>query len=136
MVPLKILTLKRVTSAHKDGSYGVLFDEKDPFVITLERPWINNQVDVSCIPVGEYMCQRINSPKFGDTFEVINVPGRVNILFHKGNSVTDRHGCIILGSRFGKNVEQIVVEESAAAFAKFHEHLTGLKEFRLVIEQC
>lgn len=77
------------------------------FCTSLERPYIDADGDgvsdrnVSSIPAGEYTCRRVNSPKFGNTFEVTGVSGRSHILFHKGNTVSDSRGCILLGSSPG-----------------------------------
>lgn len=131
---MKNFKLPRV-SHHTDGTFGVLLDENTPFCLTLERPWANNEVGRSCIPAGIYVCRRIQSPKFGNTFEVTNVPDRTAILFHKGNLMDDSHGCIILGEQYeplnGKNA----VLSSGKAFDEFMSRLKGIDEFQLKIEE-
>jgi hypothetical protein len=67
---------------------------------TLELPYLENHKDISCIPPGEYKCERITSVKFGLCFIVKDVPGRSGILFHSGNFTTDTEGCILPGLRF------------------------------------
>lgn len=67
---------------------------------TLELPWKENQVNISCIPTGTYNVLRYNSPKFGKTFHVIGVPNRSEILIHKGNYNKDTQGCILVGIRY------------------------------------
>lgn len=64
---------------------------------TLELPDLGNQKNISCIPEGEYEVHRIYSPKFGKCFHVQDVPGRSEILIHKGNYNKDTHGCILIG---------------------------------------
>ncbi len=64
---------------------------------TLELPDLGNQQNISCIPEGEYEVHRIYSPKFGKCFHVQDVPGRSEILIHKGNYNKDTHGCILIG---------------------------------------
>ena len=96
---MRALTLKRVNNSVQ-GKAGVLIENEIPLMLTLERPWINNHDSISCIPEGSYVCKRIVSPKFGDTFQVTDVEGRSEILFHKGNTIEDSHGCILLGSSF------------------------------------
>lgn len=68
---------------------------------TLELPWRDNMIDISCIPTGIYECVKIISPNHGKTFQVTNVPGRTEILFHSG--VIHKHtlGCIIPGRDIG-----------------------------------
>ncbi|MBW2962319.1 DUF5675 family protein [Mesonia aestuariivivens] len=63
----------------------------------LELPWKNNQQNISCIPEGIYQVKKRTSPKFGEHFHVLNVPGRSYILIHKGNYYTDIRGCILPG---------------------------------------
>ena len=67
---------------------------------TLELPYLNNQKQVSCIPTGQYIVKKHNSPTFGKTFHVLNVEGRSEILIHKGNFNRDTKGCILLGKDF------------------------------------
>ena len=116
-----------------EGTFGVLLYMKIPFCVTLEREWLGNQTSISCIPDGEYVCERVNSPKFGNTFEVINVPNRSKILFHKGNLMMDSHGCIIVGEQFeplgGKNG----VVASGKAFDEFLMITKVVNEFSLHI---
>lgn len=64
---------------------------------TLELPDLGNQKNISCIPEGKYEVHRIYSPKFGKCFHVQEVPGRSEILIHKGNYNKDTHGCILVG---------------------------------------
>ena len=122
------------TSYTQYGTWGVLHDDEDlPFCVTLENPWIQNLPRVSCIPIGLYACNRIESPKFGNTFEVMNVHGRTHILFHKGNTEFDTLGCIITGSRFGQLSTVPAVLESNPAFRLFKDLLTGQDSFELAI---
>ena len=93
------LMLKRVD--HREwGIYGVLIGPTGPFIVTLELPWMDNAQRVSAIPAGVYVCKRVQSPRFGNTFEVTGVPGRSHILFHAGNSTADSLGCILTGTTF------------------------------------
>ena len=95
-----ILTLKRIAST-PTGTFGILLNEAaQPFAVTLELPWRDNQRNVSCIPLGTYTARRIKSPKFGDTFQVMDVPGRSEILFHGGNYQVHTRGCIIVAEKF------------------------------------
>ena len=120
----------------EDGTFGVLFDEETPFCLTLEREWKDNRKGESCIPVGTYSCKRVISPKFGNTFEVCNVPGRSHILFHKGNLEDDSHGCILTGEEYGKYKNKIAIFSSGKAFSEFWERLKGLMNFELEVKKC
>ncbi|MGE4193081.1 MAG: DUF5675 family protein [Pseudodesulfovibrio sp.] len=117
-------------------SMGELFvvesDVTHRLMMTLERPWLDNQPDVSCIPAGRYICRRTVSPKFGETFEVTNVEGRTHILFHAGNFPEETEGCILLGVTRDPSVP--AVWHSKAAHAQFMARLAAVDEFFLEIE--
>lgn len=91
----------------KEDEYGthgeLLSDQGKPIgVYTLEHAWKENAPNVSCIPVGEYRCSSYSSDHFKDVWQVKNVPGRIAILIHAGNSLRDTHGCILVGMRPSK----------------------------------
>ena len=116
------------------GTFGVLIDNGIPFCVTLELPWRNNIRNKSCIPADVYMCRRIESPRFGETFEITAVPKRSNILFHKGNLEEDTKGCILVGEKFDKLYNKPAVLASGDAFKEFMEKLEGEEEFILSIK--
>ena len=119
---MKQFNLKRIIE-NDYGTFGVLLDGKVPFAVTLEQPWRNNQKNLSCIPMGWYTIERIESPKFGKTFEVRNVEGRSHILFHKGNIVEDTSGCILLGESFDPVLGTNGIVNSGKAFREFMDRL-------------
>ena len=129
---MKIFNLIRITEI-EDGTFGVLLDEKIPFALTIERPWLGNLKGVSCIPSDSYICKRIDSPKFGNTFEVTDVPYRSEILFHKGNIMDDSHGCIIIGEQFEYLGGKVAVLSSAKGFSEFLDRTKDLVVFKLNI---
>lgn len=86
---------------NKNETIGVLKLFDDVLCYTLELPWIDNQRQKSCIPLGVYECQLFNSQKFGECWQIMNVPNRDGILIHNGNTHRDVKGCIILGSGIG-----------------------------------
>ncbi len=131
---MKTFKLIRVAMI-EDGTFGVLLDTGVPFCVTVERKWLNNQTGESCIPTGDYDCRRVNSPKFGNTFEVANVPNRTAILFHKGNLMQDSHGCIIVGEQFEPLNGKTAILASGKAFQEFLQRLEGLNEFRLILAE-
>ena len=100
---------------------------------TLERPWLNNEPFVSCIPDGEYTCARFNSPNHGPTFQVMGVPDRTLILFHVANFVHELQGCIALGDRRGVDSAIPCVWGSRLAIAQFENTLIGVDKFTLEI---
>lgn len=124
------LDLLRVGQS-KRGTQGVLRHNQMAFALTLERPWEDNQPNISCIPRGVYRCRRIRSPKFGVTYEVCDVPGRTHILFHKGNTVEDTQGCILVGEEFSGTWDAPFVASSERGFLEFMKLLDGAAEFEL-----
>jgi len=100
---MKKYTLQRVSSTER-GVFGVLIDpEGTPVCCTLERPWLDNQRNVSCIPNGEYGVVKHNGAKYKNVWRLKNVPGRSGILFHAGNTMKDSRGCILVGQKFWKD---------------------------------
>ncbi len=95
------LVLYRLRS-DENGTFGEIIYRGDRLCVTCEDPWNDNQRQISCIPLGSYQCAKYSSPKFPDVWELKNVPGRSAILIHAGNTIVDTHGCILVGSQFGK----------------------------------
>ena len=117
------------------GVFGVLKDEHGvPFAVTGERPWLNNKPFMSCIPVGDYLCKLVDSPHFGKVYEILTVPGRDKVLFHKGNiPLIDSEGCILIGEEFGYVNGKEAVLASGRGFGEFMAKLNGAEAFNLQI---
>lgn len=131
-----ILTLKRIAS-RDDGTFGVLLANGRPIAVTLERPWRDNRKGESCIPVGRYTCVRVNSPRFGLTWMVSNVPDRSEILFHSGNIFTDSHGCILVAERFETWSDgSVSIADSRIGMAELLAVTRDLVSLDLVVEDC
>lgn len=119
------------------GTSGVLVapHPAGAFAVTLELVWRMNEKRVSRIPAGRYVCKRVKSPKFGNTFEVTGVPGRGSILFHWGNATTDSLGCILLGHGFdpvkAASGTTYGIVASKKEFAEFLKVTEDLMEFDL-----
>lgn len=126
------LTLKRISS-NPIGTFGVLINNTIPFVITRELPWYDNRKNLSCIPTGIYTCKRTNSPKFGETFEILNVPNRTNILFHQGNFIHDTQGCILVAEKFEYINNAPIISESKIGFKEFMDLQQDTDTFNLTI---
>lgn len=135
---MKVITLKRICLT-KIATYGVLIDDfETPFAVTLELPWKSNEQMTSCIPKGEYLCSQTVRVKHGLCYEVLQVPNREHILFHKGNNVWDSRGCILVGEQFedtltpeGKLVTSILY--SGKGFSELITRTSRDKQFKLVI---
>lgn len=92
------ITLSRI---YKDTcTLGILRVGKEVFY-TIEKPWQQNQQNVSCIPEGFYTFKphgwRGENVRFERVWEIENVPNRSAILLHVGNYVQDVIGCVAIG---------------------------------------
>ena len=118
----------------KVGTFGVLLLNGMPIGVTGEQDWEDNKKEVSCIPVGQYLCKRVNTPHHGDTFEVTGVPGRSAILFHKGNLPLEHsQGCILVAEQFEQLNGKEAVLASAKGYGEFMDKLVGENNFVLNI---
>lgn len=118
-----------------EGSFGVLMVDGKVFCVTLEPPDRGNKAEVSCIPTGEYVCRKVVSPGFGETYEVEDVPDRTHILFHAGNVSNDTKGCVLLGRQFGLLGSDRAVLQSGAALKDFLQQSSDVESFRLLIKE-
>jgi len=116
-----------------EATLGKLSIDDNVFWIA-ERPWRGNKKEISCIPSGTYTCKRYISKRFGETFEVTEVPNRTYILFHVGNfPEKDSHGCLLVGSSLMPNAP--AVASSKNAMTKFREILKDVESFELCIQE-
>ena len=115
---------------------GILLLDGSFLCCTLENPDRNNQRNVSCIPCGNYVVKRVKSPRYGETFEITNVPDRSHILFHAGNTHKDTEGCILLGQTFSELGDNKAVLNSRNTVKRFMEKLAGTKIFSLYIKEA
>jgi len=115
---------------HPEGTLGVIKFADETFY-TIERPWRDNALNVSCIPEGTYEVNWRESPRFGFTWELQDVPSRTYILIHVANFPKDIQGCIGLGTSL--MADRIAVSNSRNAMKKF-EARTKDTEWRLKIQ--
>ena len=126
------LLLSRVAT-NDHGTFGVLSWDGQPFAVSLEDKWRHNKKFMSCIPSGTYTCKRVNSPKFGDTFQVMHVQNRTNILFHKGNTTRNTEGCILIGEEFGILTGEPAILASNKGFSGFKRLTAEVDSFTFAI---
>jgi hypothetical protein len=74
---------------------GILTHE-DFKLSTLERPWLKNKVDISCIQEGSYIVKRDKTGRH-QWYSVQDVDGRTFIELHGGVYVHHSNGCILIG---------------------------------------
>lgn len=108
----------RIADCSDDGMFGILKLNEFPFCVTLEPEFRQNVRSQSCIPVGQHVATRVDSPRFGHTWN-IQVWGRDNILFHAGNIVDHTKGCVLLAEHYGKLRGDLAVLNSGETFHRF-----------------
>lgn len=130
------LNLTRISTDPNVGTFGVLkwADESAPFGLSLEDPWKDNQRNISCIPEGDYWCDKYASPTHGHTFIVREVPNRSYILFHRGNTHINTQGCILVGERFHFLNGIPSIAQSREGFNEFYEKARHYREFLLSVK--
>jgi hypothetical protein len=103
---------------------------------TLELPWLDNQREISCIPVGDYACKKRHSQRYENHFHVLNVPNRSYILIHHGNYFKDTLGCILPGKTLadidGDGYRDVT--HSKQTMAKLNELLPDEFEVKIINE--
>lgn len=129
---MKTATLDR--SGYPDnGTFGVLTTPAGRRFATVEKPWRNNEVGLSCIPEGEYMCAPSRYNRGGyDAIQIMNVSGRTLIKIHIANVPDDVEGCTGVGKRHGVVKGQWGVHSSKKAFKSLMLEL-GDTRFKLII---
>lgn len=108
------ITLSRI---YKDKcTLGVLRVGKEVFY-TIERPWLQNQVNISCIPEGYYTFKphgwRGENVRFERMWEIENVPDRSAILIHNGNYIQDVTGCVAVGMDLNSDKDMVLNSNKA-----------------------
>jgi len=135
------ILLERFYAPCNVGTFGVLrLPEFE--CVSVERPWLNNQPNVSCIPEGEYdlVPSRYNRGGY-DTYEIRGVPDRSLIKIHVGNTALDVLGCVALGSSLGYTESPIGtgarwgVLHSRNSVREFMEQMHGAEDARIRITQ-
>ncbi len=83
-----------------DRTKGKLFDLKGNDWTTVEKPWLNNAPNISCIPDGVYPFVKEWSPHAQEMrIELKLVHNRSEIQVHSGNDPKHVLGCIANGTK-------------------------------------
>lgn len=113
---------------------GVLYLNKAPTFLTIEPPWLDNASNVSCVPPGRYKIELVNSPAFGETWELKGVPNRSEILIHWGNTPEDTEGCVLIGESWGWIDPYFAVLNSRKALKRLSALLGREEAFMTITE--
>jgi len=120
------------------GTCTVIDDDNFPTftALSLERGWMNNQKNVSCIPAGVYTVKLEYSNKFKQKlWEIKGVPNRSECKFHSANYWYQLNGCVSLGLRYKllNNDNYRDVTNSKDTMKAFHTALKNYSEAILII---
>ena len=120
-----------------EGVSGHLHINGSFYCFTLERPDMDNQQRISCIPIGRYnMVLRKEvtemTTKYRNKYDYFTwhlmlekVKGRSGIYIHVGNSINDSYGCILVGEQ----VNSIhFLSSSRKAYKPFYAKVTAAIE--------
>lgn len=102
---------------------------------TLELEWQNNQVNISCIPVGIYSIRLGTFKGRYANYELEDVPWRTAVEMHRANSIRDLLGCIGLGerARIDEINNKFWINRSKDTFEEFMAAMDGAAKAWLVI---
>lgn len=104
--------LEMIRSYLRDRTVSILTGEcLSRNYAVLERPWLDNLRNESCIPPGRYLVTRNTTGKYR-FYGVIDVTGRSDIEMHNGTYPTHSDGCLLVGRIFDE--EYNLVDSSLA----------------------
>jgi len=134
------VTLQRISpsSICPRGRYGWLTVREGEQILfqcfTVERPWMQDANNISCVPRGCYPLVWEYSEHFHrNLWELKNVPGRSEVKIHPANRPEELKGCIALGRSLGHEPAGWYVAESISALEEFHYALKGLAKTTITI---
>ncbi len=137
---MKTIIINRYSQNQKQtlGTCSVIDENDNPVfsAISLERGWLGNERNISCVPTGTYKVKHEYSFKFKThLWELKDVPNRSECKFHSANFWFQLNGCIALGDTLrdiNKDGYRDVLN-SSKTMAKFHEVLKNDSIVTLVI---
>ena len=132
------IILTRTSYLQKGTTGQFLTGSGNPICLSLERPWKNNEPNVSCVPVGLYeMVIDTRNPgteKACMVWELRGVVGRSEIQIHIGNQVSNSLGCILPATDLSVNAkDKLWGASSGRAFDKLMDHMLGKTKGKILI---
>jgi len=97
-----IVTRNELSEIQTIGRLDVVNGDVELFsCMTLELAWNNNLRQISCIPYGEYNCEKKEATAAipYQHVTVLNVRDRSGIAIHKANYASQLRGCIAVGDK-------------------------------------
>lgn len=127
------------------GTFGDLYVDDQFVCYTVERPWLNNKANVSCIPEGLYQLEAYLSPSHGHSFIVSGntvekftnaSQKRWGILLHAANLPRQLAGCIAPVNHLGIIKGQYGGLSSRAAVEKLFKKLQSVNTLEITYKQA
>ena len=140
------ISIDRTYEEKQTKGYAAVFDAEGTVIFTLdtlELPWKNNDVGISCIPEGIYIAKRRYSKKYRNHMHITDVEGRSLILIHWGNYAgsvnpktghSDIQGCILTGNGF-KDITGDGIDEILRSKTTFNK-LMAIMPNEITVEIC
>lgn len=120
------------------GTFGRMWFEDSPerWWFTVERPWHENAVGVSCIPPGDYKLRHGTYTRNGTIapypdLEFVDVPGRANIEIHAANWAHELKGCIAPGK--GMSISSWMISDSHKALNEILAVVSGEPDIEIKV---
>lgn len=139
---MSIIKLERSYAPDDSCTLGRLTMPCGYACLTIERPWLDNKTNVSCIPEGAYslslrqssVVNRTSGGEFTSGWEVRDVAGRTYIMLHPGNWAKDTNGCILPGDSLASHPEHgLMVTNSRKTFRNLMGKLEAKGEWTLQV---
>ena len=128
----KVFIIRDIIGRKLSLGMCIVTDQKDNDILftsqSLERGWLNNVRNISCIPAGVYKLKLEWSPRFQkDLWEIYDVPNRRECKFHAANFSRQLNGCIALGKkRTDIDADGLMdITDSRNTMKKFHKAMEG-----------
>ncbi len=124
---MKRCALKRFMYTPK-GTFGAWYVDRKFICLTVEKPWRNNELSISCIPEGLYdlgsressVVTRTSKEQYRVGWEICDVPGgRTYIMVHIANYARSLAGCVGVGEKLTVIGDSFAVSNSIKAFDTF-----------------
>ncbi|WP_432455086.1 DUF5675 family protein [Agarivorans sp. QJM3NY_29] len=122
---IKVTRLKQGTKSTL-GSLKIDGIAKSWYVLEPGGPDSQQEGSDQRINTGSYKLKPYNSPKYKNVYQLLNVPGRTNILIHAGNYHQDTLGCLMPGNTSGKSSSgEYNVGNSRTAMKEIFEYIAA-----------
>lgn len=133
----RVLVIRDTIGRNLSLGLCMVTDEKNNILFTsqsLERGWLNNARNISCIPAGVYKLKLEWSPRFQQNlWEIYDVPNRRECKFHAANFWRQLNGCIALGKKRADldSDGYMDITDSRNTMKRFHKAMEGETEAKL-----